>query len=57
MLRISKTDVRDQYLAYHEGRGGYRRGSYNHKPWLIDVANRVASRAATYNTQLAACLR
>ena len=33
-LRISKRDARNLYLAYHEGRTGYRRGSWKNKPKL-----------------------
>jgi len=54
-LGISRTDVRDQYLAYHEGWAGYHSGSYWHKPWLIEVAGRVSSRAVTYRDQLRTC--
>ncbi|PCI69644.1 MAG: hypothetical protein COB38_08005 [Gammaproteobacteria bacterium] len=54
-LRISKWDTYAQYLAYHEGRGGYSRKSYNKKPWLIGVAKKVARRAVTYNNQLKTC--
>ena len=54
---IALTDARNLYLAYHEGHAGFRRGSYNEKPWLIGVANRVASRAAMYDTQLRSCGR
>ncbi|QYK42435.1 MAG: lytic transglycosylase [Paracoccaceae bacterium] len=56
-LGISKRDARNQYLAYHEGRTGYARGSYNAKPWLIAVAGRVQTRAEMYQSQLAACGR
>lgn len=54
-LGISKQDARNQYLAYHEGRTGYARGSYNRKQWLLRVANDVRVRAETYRTQLASC--
>ncbi|MEM8554592.1 MAG: lytic transglycosylase [Pseudomonadota bacterium] len=54
-LGISKSDARRQYLAYHEGRAGYRRGSYNAKPWLINVSQRVERRAGQYQAQLARC--
>lgn len=54
-LGISLADARSQYLAYHEGRTGYARGSYNSKPWLIEVSDRVASRAETYRVQLQQC--
>lgn len=52
---ISKTDARNQYLAYHEGHTGYARGSYRSKPWLMRVSDRVAARAAVYDRQLRAC--
>ena len=54
-LGISKWDARGQYLAYHEGRSGYARGSYRSKGWLMSVANRVQSRAEMYHAQLSAC--
>jgi len=56
-LGISPYDAGNQYLAYHEGRSGYARGSHTAKPWLMGVANRVASRAARYQAQLATCRR
>ncbi|NKX45561.1 lytic transglycosylase [Roseicyclus persicicus] len=52
---VPLTDARNQYLAYHEGHAGYARGSYNAKPWLLQVADRVAQRAAVYEAQLATC--
>ncbi len=54
-LKLSKWDTYGQYLAYHEGRGGYSRGSYKSKPWLLGVAKKVKKRATTYNTQLKRC--
>jgi hypothetical protein len=56
-LGIAKTDARNQYLAYHEGRTGFARQTYNSKPWLLDVAGRVAARADRYQAQLATCRR
>ncbi|MGR3570642.1 transglycosylase SLT domain-containing protein [Brevirhabdus sp.] len=56
-IGIPKYDTRNQYLAYHEGRTGYSRGSYNAKPWLMRVADGLAVRAATYDAQLRACGR
>ncbi|MGB0900397.1 lytic transglycosylase [Halocynthiibacter sp.] len=55
-LNIPLSDARNQYLAYHEGRGGYSRGSYRAKSWLVQVAARVQSRANTYRRQLRGCL-
>lgn len=52
---IAKSDARNLYFAYHEGHGGFKKGSYRSKPWLINVAAKVASRAASYQTQLQSC--
>lgn len=52
---IPKTDAKRQYLAYHEGHSGYRRGSYRSKPWLLRVSDNVAARAVVYERQLRAC--
>lgn len=42
-LGISLWDPYNQYLAYHEGRGGYQRKSYQRKPSLIKVARKVVT--------------
>lgn len=55
MLGISIADTRNQYLAYHEGRAGYARGSYRSKPWLIRVADQLDERARMYRDQLLRC--
>ncbi|MEM1361590.1 MAG: lytic transglycosylase [Pseudomonadota bacterium] len=52
---ISKSDARNQYLAYHEGHAGWRRGSYRGKSWLMGVADNVSTRAVIYDRQLKAC--
>lgn len=52
---IAKTDTYRLYLAYHEGHGGYNRGSYRSKQWLIDVAKKVNRRANSYQAQLNGC--
>ncbi|MBO6882586.1 MAG: lytic transglycosylase [Marivita sp.] len=54
-LGISLADARNQYLAYHEGRTGFARGTYNSKAWLLRVADEVAVRSVTYQGQLARC--
>jgi len=56
-LGISKHDTRNQYLAYHEGRGGYARRSYRAKPWLLRVADKTEARARMYEEQLRSCRR
>jgi Uncharacterized protein conserved in bacteria len=54
-LGIAIDDTRNQYLAYHEGRTGYARGSYNRKSWLLRIAGELESRARMYEAQLIAC--
>ena len=54
-LGIAKTDARNLYLAYHEGRGGYRRGTWKGKPKLQRIAERVAETARRYQAQLKRC--
>ena len=54
-LGIPLSDTYNQYLAYHDGRAGYARGSYKSKAWLVDVAQKVARRAEIYNIQLSNC--
>lgn len=54
-LRISKWDARNLYLAYHEGHGGYAAKSFNKKPWLLKVADKVDRNAVRYDGQLAKC--
>jgi hypothetical protein len=53
--RVAKSDAYGQYLNYHEGQGGYRRGTWRSKKWLINTARRVERRAADYRAQLASC--
>ena len=54
-LGVPLTDTRNQYLAYHEGRTGFARGSYNSKPWLLRVAGEVDARSDMYAMQLRSC--
>ncbi len=55
-LKIAKTDVYHQYLAYHQGHRGFKRGNYKNKPNLIKVAKRTEKNAVRYNLQLKRCL-
>ena len=54
-LGLSKWDAYSQYLAYHEGWGGYSRGSYKKKKFLSGVAAKVRNQSSTYNAQLKKC--
>ena len=53
---IAMRDAYRQYLAYHEGHGGYARGTYNKKRFLLRAAEEVRQMEARYRAQLAACL-
>jgi hypothetical protein len=53
--KISKTNAYRQYLAYHEGHGGYNNKTYENKAWLIDIAKNVEKKSNTYNSQLSQC--
>ena len=55
--QIKKTDAYNLYLAYHEGQGGFQKGSYLSKPWLVTVAKKVAARGEQYARQLKSCER
>lgn len=54
-LGIPLSDAKRQYLAYHEGRTGYARGSYLRKAWLLEISDEVADRAVMYDAQLKTC--
>ena len=54
-LGIHRTDARRLYLAYHDGIGGYRRGTWQSKGWLKSAAGNVATRATRYRSQLNNC--
>ncbi|TNE39799.1 MAG: hypothetical protein EP347_04530 [Alphaproteobacteria bacterium] len=55
MSGIAQWDTYNLYLAYHEGQGGYNKGTYRGKDWLLNVAHRVSSNASLYQTQLSSC--
>ena len=53
--RIGLNDPYNLYLAYHEGHGGFNRGTYRKKAWLQNTAKQVANRSAMYSRQLSQC--
>lgn len=53
--KISRANAYELYLAYHEGIGGYMRGTYKKKPWLMAVARKVERQANLYHNQLILC--
>ena len=53
ILKISQKDVYNQYLAYHQGWGGYKKGVK--KQAIKDYAQRVSKQAAKYKGQLNGC--
>lgn len=54
-LNLASDDAYSLYLAYHEGRGGFSRKSYQQKDWLIEVAKKVQQRSVKYRKQLDNC--
>ena len=54
-LGVDRADAYRLYLAYHEGRGGYRRGTWKGKPEVQRYAKRVSETASAYRSQLARC--
>lgn len=54
-IGTSLGDPYNQYLAYHEGHGGYEKRSFNKKPWLKKVARKVAARSKRYQGQIKSC--
>ena len=52
---IAMGDAFNQYLAYHEGHAGWRRGSWRSKQWLQQVARKVQRRAETYRRHIDIC--
>ena len=54
---IEKTDAQNLYLSYHEGQGGFAKGTHQGKPWLLKVAKKVDARAKTFDQQLKGCER
>lgn len=52
---IAPTDAYNLYLAYHEGRTGFRAKSYLNKKWLLAVAREVALTATQYSLQIRHC--
>lgn len=55
LSNIARDDARSLYFAYHEGNGGYQRGSYRNKAWLLDAADRVQSNTVRFTNQLSTC--
>ncbi len=54
-LGIAKLDVKNLYLAYHEGHKGFQHKSYLQKAGLVRIAEKVAKRAKLFQSQLAGC--
>ncbi len=53
--KLKSNDAKGLYLAYHEGVGGYKRGTYKKKKWLIKAAADVQARAIRYQKQYQGC--
>ena len=52
---IARNNAQHLYYAYHEGNGGYQRGTYREKTWLQNAASQVQSNAVRFDVQLNSC--
>ena len=57
MSNISNNNAMHLYYAYHEGNGGYQRGTYRDKQWLVETAGRVQANSRRFASQLDGCRR
>jgi hypothetical protein len=55
ILKIPKTDIYRQYIAYHEGWGNYK--NYKNNKKVIILAKRVTALAEKYRKQIKQCQR
>lgn len=53
--QLSTKDAYGLYLAYHEGQGGYNRGTYKKKKDVMQYANKVKKRTQSYRAQFKSC--
>ena len=53
ILKVSKNDAFNQYIAYHEGWGNFK--NYKDNTKVINLAKRVEKQSNTYKQQLAKC--
>ena len=54
-LKLSKSNVYRQYLAYHQGHAGYASGRYKSSDAIQAVARRTADNAKLFKRQLSKC--
>ncbi len=54
-LSIKPSDAYNLYLAYHEGRGGWKKGYHLKQPWLMNYAKSVQKKANEYSSQINKC--
>jgi hypothetical protein len=52
-LKISKKDAFKQYVAYHEGWGGFK--NYKNNKKIIKLAKKVSKQSNIYKKQLSKC--
>lgn len=52
---VRLSDAYNQYLNYHEGWTGFKKGTYKSKEWLLNTARSVAALSDQYKNQLLRC--
>lgn len=54
-LGLKATDSYSLYLAYHEGRGGFKKGYHLKQKWLMNYAKSVEKKSKVYSKQINEC--
>lgn len=54
-LKIKNTDAYNLYLAYHEGRTGWKKGYHKKQKWLMNYAKKVQNKSNVYSKQINDC--
>lgn len=54
-LKLKPSDAYNLYLAYHEGRNGWKKGYHLKQKWLMSYARSVKAKSEIYSKQINGC--
>lgn len=54
-LKLKRSDVANLYIAYHDGMGGYKAGTWKGSAWMLKTSAAVATQAKAFQRQLQSC--
>ena len=54
-LKLKRNDVTNLYIAYHNGMGGYKAGTWKGSAWILGASASVAKQASAFQLQLRSC--